>query len=219
MITLILEKIHCKSFLPVLLKKMNFHLFYWRHCCGVYLITELRFQRLYPFSPFLLLDLDKPLYSSFLFKRVDYICILRSYAYYVNSFLRICIFFCLLTYLNVLSYVYTKGGDIVGIGTKLERLLKERNINVNELAQKINVAPTTLYSMIRRDSKKADIEVLFKLAKELGVDAEYFCDNDEDISRHEPTYDDVERLIARNGKQMSKEQKLRLIQLLSEIVE
>nr|WP_305147271.1 helix-turn-helix transcriptional regulator [Blautia coccoides] len=112
-----------------------------------------------------------------------------------------------------------KGGDIVGIGTKLERLLKERNMNANELAQKINVAPTTIYSMIRRDSKKADIEVLFKLSKELGVDAEYFCDNDEDISRHEPSYDDVERLIARNGKQMSKEQKLRLIQLLSEIVE
>ena len=35
----------------------------------------------------------------------------------------------------------------------------------------------------------------------------------------EPSYDDVERLIAINGKQMSKEQKLRLIQLLSEIIE
>lgn len=105
----------------------------------------------------------------------------------------------------------------MGIGVKLEKLLKDRNMNVNEIAQKINVAPTTIYSMIRRDSKKADIEVLFKLAKELGVDAEYFCGGEEDVSRHEPSYDDVELLIARNGKQMSKEQKLRLIQLLSEI--
>ena len=112
-----------------------------------------------------------------------------------------------------------KGGDMMGIGAKLEKLLKKRNKNANELAQNIGVAPTTIYSMIRRDSKKADIEVLFKLAKELGVDAEYFCDTDEDISKHEPSYDDVERLIARNGKQMSKEQKLHLIQLLSEIIE
>ena len=33
----------------------------------------------------------------------------------------------------------------------------------------------------------------------------------------EPTYEDVELLIARNGKKMSKEQKLKLIQMLSEI--
>ena len=107
----------------------------------------------------------------------------------------------------------------MGIGAKLEKLLKKRNMNANELAQNIGVAPTTIYSMIRRDSKKADIEVLFKLAKELGVDAEYFCDTDEDISKHEPSYDDVERLIARKVKQMSKEQKLHLIQLLSERIE
>ena len=73
------------------------------------------------------------------------------------------------------------------IGSKLEKLLKERNTNVNELSQKLNIAPTTIYSMIRRDSKKADIEVLFKLAKELGVDAEYFCNSDEDIEKYEPT--------------------------------
>lgn len=45
-----------------------------------------------------------------------------------------------------------KGGDIVGIGAKLDQSLKNRNMNVNELAQKINVATTTIYSMIRRDS-------------------------------------------------------------------
>ena len=67
----------------------------------------------------------------------------------------------------------------MGIGLKLEKLIKERETNVNELAQKIGVPPTTIYSMIKRDSKKADIEVLFKISKELGVDAEYFCDIDD----------------------------------------
>lgn len=105
----------------------------------------------------------------------------------------------------------------MGIGLKLEKLIKERNTNVNELAQKIGVAPTTIYSMIRRDSKKADIEVLFKISKELGVDAEYFCDSENLIDKYEPSYEDVESLIARNGKDFSTEQKMKLIKLLSEI--
>ena len=53
----------------------------------------------------------------------------------------------------------------MGIGSKLDALLKKQNTNANELANKIGVAPTTIYSMIRRDSKKADIEVLFKIAR------------------------------------------------------
>lgn len=105
----------------------------------------------------------------------------------------------------------------MGIGLRLEKLIKERNTNVNELAQKVGVAPTTIYSMIRRDSKKADIEVLFKISKELGVDAEYFCDSENDIDKYEPSYEDVESLIARNGKEFSTEQKMKLIKLLSEI--
>lgn len=105
----------------------------------------------------------------------------------------------------------------MGIGLKLEKLIKERNTNVNELAQKVGIAPTTIYSMIRRDSKKADIEVLFKIAKELGVDAEYFCDSEDVLDKHEPSYEDVESLIARNGKNLSTDQKMRLIKLLSEI--
>lgn len=103
----------------------------------------------------------------------------------------------------------------MGIGFKLDKLMRERGTNANELAQKIGIAPTTIYSMIKRDSKKADIEVLIRLSKELGVEPEYFCDDN--AAKPEPTYADVELLIARNGKQMSTEQKMRLIKLLSEI--
>lgn len=62
----------------------------------------------------------------------------------------------------------------MGIGKKLEQLLEANNMNANELARKINVSPQTIYSMIKRDSKKADIEVLLKIADIFGVDAEYF---------------------------------------------
>ena len=64
----------------------------------------------------------------------------------------------------------------MGIGSKINELMQEKKINANELANKIGVAPTTIYSMIKRDSKKADIEVLIRIAKELGVSVEYFSD-------------------------------------------
>ena len=62
----------------------------------------------------------------------------------------------------------------MGIGKKLEQLLDANNMNANELAKKINVSPQTIYSMIKRDSKKADIEVLLKIADVFGVTAEFF---------------------------------------------
>lgn len=62
----------------------------------------------------------------------------------------------------------------MGIGNTLNQLIKLRGTNVNELSQKIGVAPTTIYSLIKRDSKKVDIEILIKLSKALNVNAEYF---------------------------------------------
>ena len=73
----------------------------------------------------------------------------------------------------------------MGIGSKLNELMKKRGTNANELAQKIGVPPTTIYSMIKRDNKKADIDVLLKIARELGVSAEYF--SEESVSSPIPT--------------------------------
>lgn len=107
----------------------------------------------------------------------------------------------------------------MGIGAKLELLLQEHHMNANELAKKIDVAPTTIYSMIKRDSRKADIEVLLKISKELGVTTEYFCDDEflTSDSKKEPSYENLKTLIARNGKEMSIEEKLELIKMLSEL--
>ena len=66
----------------------------------------------------------------------------------------------------------------MGIGTKLDNLLTLNNMNANELAKKIGVSPQTIYSIIKRDSKKADIEVLLKIADVFGVTAEYFAYDD-----------------------------------------
>lgn len=103
----------------------------------------------------------------------------------------------------------------MGIGKKLDQLMRERGTNANELANKVGVAPTTIYSMIKRDSKKADIEVLIKISRELDVEPEYFCDDS--IPIRQPSYEETKILLARNGKQMTTEQRMELIKLLSEI--
>ena len=63
----------------------------------------------------------------------------------------------------------------MGIGSKLTKLLEANNTNANELATKIDVSPQTIYSIIKRDSKKADIEVLLKIADTFGVTRRIFC--------------------------------------------
>lgn len=65
----------------------------------------------------------------------------------------------------------------MGIGFKLKKLIEERKTNVNALANRAKVKPTTLYSIIERDNTKVDIEVLIAIAKVLGVSVEYFSDS------------------------------------------
>ena len=67
----------------------------------------------------------------------------------------------------------------MGIGNKLDDLLSERGMTVTELARRVDVAPTTIYSIIQRNNKKVDIDVLIKIARTLGVNTEYFGDVDE----------------------------------------
>ena len=67
----------------------------------------------------------------------------------------------------------------MGIGNKLDDLLSERGMTVTELSRRVGVAPTTIYSIIQRNNKKVDIDVLIKIARTLGVNTEYFGDVDD----------------------------------------
>lgn len=62
----------------------------------------------------------------------------------------------------------------MGIGKRLEDLMIKRGINANELAKMIGVAPTTLYSMIKRDSNRVDIDLVIRIAHALGMSADEF---------------------------------------------
>jgi transcriptional regulator with XRE-family HTH domain len=68
----------------------------------------------------------------------------------------------------------------VGIGKKLEALIKLRGRERKEVAEAIGMPPSTLYSIIDRDTNKIDIDILFALADELGVRVDYFSNRDLD---------------------------------------
>lgn len=76
----------------------------------------------------------------------------------------------------------------MGIGSKLDNLLKIRNRNVNDLSNSIKVSPHTIYSIIKRDNTKVDLDILQSIADELCVTLDYFSDrnsNSYDISNSE----------------------------------
>lgn len=96
-------------------------------------------------------------------------------------FLRICIIFSC-PYSACVLYLWYIGGFIVGIGNKLDELLKKQNMTVTELARRVGVAPTTIYSIIQRNNKKVDIDVLLNIADILGVDVDYFRDSEKPVT-------------------------------------
>lgn len=61
------------------------------------------------------------------------------------------------------------------IGSTLKQLLDERRMAVGDLARRISVPPTTLYSLIRRDNMKIDFDMLLRICDVLGVPVQTFC--------------------------------------------
>lgn len=76
----------------------------------------------------------------------------------------------------------------MGIGKTLSDALEERKINPNELSEKTGIAPSTIYSIIKRDNMKVDISVLAKICRALNVSMErfyneYVKENSDDFSK------------------------------------
>lgn len=67
----------------------------------------------------------------------------------------------------------------MGVGKKLQELLEERGTNPNELAKKTGIPAQTIYSLIKRDATKMEIDSLIKICHALGVSVEYFGDETE----------------------------------------
>ena len=98
----------------------------------------------------------------------------------------------------------------------MQNTKKKLGLTTEELSEKSGVPLGTLNKILSGATKDPKLETLKSIAHVLGLSLDDFDDREKKVVP-EPTYADVERLVARNGKQMSVEQKMRLIKLLSEI--
>lgn len=60
----------------------------------------------------------------------------------------------------------------MGIGARLKEIIDDRGTNVNQIAKQTDTSPMTIYSIIKRDNTKVDIEILLKICKALNVSVE-----------------------------------------------
>ena len=93
------------------------------------------------------------------------------------------------------------------IGSILQKILDEKGFNVNELAKMSGVSAQTLYSIIKRDNMKVDIDALLKICRALKVPVDmfyrdYIKDEDlrESLSRDEMTQIEKYRTLDEYGK-------------------
>lgn len=88
------------------------------------------------------------------------------------------------------------------------------------LAEALGISRSAI-SMYENGNREPDFETLERIADFFNVDMNYLLGSSTKTTviqnDSEPSYEDVEQLIARNGKEFSTEQKMKLIKLLSEI--
>lgn len=110
----------------------------------------------------------------------------------------------------------------MGIGDKLQQLISQKNTNVNELSIQAKVSPSTLYSIIKRNNTKADIDVLIRIANILGVPVEFFSDEIYLKPAPQPAKKvpkDLKKIledeeVTLNGRMMSAEDKEKMMRII-----
>ena len=66
----------------------------------------------------------------------------------------------------------------MNIGSRLKQVLEERGISANRLAHEAGVPAQTLYAMIKRDSNKADMDIMARLLRALDMELTEFMGQD-----------------------------------------
>lgn len=92
---------------------------------------------------------------------------------------------------------------------------KELGLTNEELAHLSGIPKGTIDKILSGVTKDPKLETLKAIARVLGLSLDDFDDTSKKPCQ--PSYEDLEKLVARNGKNLSPDQKLRLIQLLSDL--
>lgn len=72
-------------------------------------------------------------------------------------------------------------GLFMGLGKKLDEIIKSRNLKVMQVASMAGIPASTLYSIIDRDNKKIDIDILIRICKVLDISVEYLVGENSSI--------------------------------------
>lgn len=100
----------------------------------------------------------------------------------------------------------------------IEQLIKENGFTIRAFAQKCGIPESTLYTILKKGAGRASTDNIITICDHLGITVEQLKDMaNGESAKSEPSYEDVEQMIARNSKGFSTEQKMKLIKLLSEI--
>ena len=96
-----------------------------------------------------------------------------------------------------------KGGEILGIGTRLKEIIDKKGTNVNQLAKTTDIPPMTIYSIIKRDNTKVDIDIMLKICKALGISVEELYQPNFNVKEVYIVFDDrLKRLRENKGYSM-----------------
>lgn len=101
----------------------------------------------------------------------------------------------------------------------LRKIMDEKHLKVADIVRITGIPYSTIKSMLENGIEKTSYVNVCKVCAALNITTDDLEKMANDISTKniEPSYEDVENLVARNGKNMTTEQKMRLIKLLSEI--
>ena len=100
---------------------------------------------------------------------------------------------------------------------KIVELKKKMGLTNEELSTLSGVPKGTVDKILSGVTKDPKLETLKAIARVLGCTLDDFDDSSDKTKLVEPTYEDLQYLIARNGKNLSTEEKMKLIKMLSEL--
>ncbi len=100
---------------------------------------------------------------------------------------------------------------------KIAELKKKLGLTNEELSRLSGVPKGTIDKILSGVTKDPKLETLKAIARVLGCTLDDFDDTDNKPESNEPSYEDLQYLIARNGKNLSTEEKMKLIKMLSEL--
>jgi len=91
--------------------------------------------------------------------------------------------------------------EVIGSAGNLTRLMKGQDRNAIELAKKVDIPASLIYSLIRKDSSRVDIKSLIKIARALDTITDYIYSSDNEPYR---SYSYQQQEIAEIHEQLHK---------------